>query len=40
MTRESLDQVLDPRNMTGMFPVVTVAAPISGDSGSGRDGTG
>jgi aspartate ammonia-lyase len=41
MTRESLDQVLDPRNMTGMFPVVTVAAPVSGGAASGRDdGTG
>jgi aspartate ammonia-lyase len=43
MTRESLDQVLDPRNMTGVFPVVPVVAPITGiagDSASGHDGTG
>ena len=38
MTRENLDQVLDPRNMTGMWPVAAVAAPISGGVDSGGDG--
>jgi aspartate ammonia-lyase len=40
MTRESLDQVLDPRNMTGIFPVATIAAPVSGGVAGDRDGTG
>jgi aspartate ammonia-lyase len=40
MTRDDLDRVLDPRNMTGMWPVVAVTAPVSGGVGSDRDGRG
>jgi aspartate ammonia-lyase len=43
MTRADLDHVLDPRSMTGIYPVQSVGpttAPISGGVGTDRDGRG
>jgi aspartate ammonia-lyase len=43
MTRADLDHVLDPRSMTGIYPVQSAGpttAPISGGVGTDRDGRG